>query len=265
MTLTTISFPVATNIGDNAFYCCYNLTTAIFPSCINIGASAFEYCDGLTTIKFPVATTIGAWAFNGCVGITTALFPSCTTINDYAFNACDILSTAIFPACTSIGNNAFYACKSLTKIRLPMCNTIGSKAFYNCCNISSITLGASSVCKLSHSNAFSSTPYAGYSSYFSGTPRIYVPASLVDSYKTAANWSYYSSYFSAIGSNLITFIIDTDYTSIEYQAEEGMTWADWVYSEYNTDGWQISNNYVYDSSFEYMLSDSCYLIIIAGN
>lgn len=32
------------------------------------------------------------------------------------------------------------------------------------------------------------------------------------------------------GSNLITFTIDTR----EYQAEEGMTWGEWVDSEYNT-------------------------------
>jgi hypothetical protein len=40
-----------------------------------------------------------------------------------------------------------------------------------------------------------------------------------------------------VESNLITFTIDGS----EYQAEEGMTWADWVNSEYNTDGYYIGD------------------------
>ena len=37
----------------------------------------------------------------------------------------------------------------------------------------------------------------------------------------------------AIIPNLISFTID----GTEYQAEEGMTWQDWIDSEYNVDGY----------------------------
>ena len=47
------------------------------------------------------------------------------------------------------------------------------------------------------------------------------------------------------GGNIITFAID----GIEYQAEEGMTWGEWIESEYNTDGWYINN-------YNFILSDS---------
>lgn len=40
--------------------------------------------------------------------------------------------------------------------------------------------------------------------------------------------------------NLITFIVNDK----EYQAEEGMTWEEWVNSKYNTENWKISNNYI---------------------
>jgi hypothetical protein len=40
---------------------------------------------------------------------------------------------------------------------------------------------------------------------------------------------------------LITFTVD----GVEYQAEETMTWEEWVNSEYNTDGFYISNNLTY--------------------
>jgi hypothetical protein len=40
-----------------------------------------------------------------------------------------------------------------------------------------------------------------------------------------------------VETNLITFRIDGS----EYQAEEGMTWEEWAYSEYNSDKYVINN------------------------
>jgi predicted RNA-binding protein with PUA-like domain len=140
-----------------------------------IGDYAFYYCSNLTTVSFPACTTIGSYAFYYCSNLTTASFPACTTINYRAFKDCYNLTTASFPACTMIGDYAFDYCSRLSQLYLT----------------------APSVCKLSKSNAFSSTPYAGYSTYFSGTPYIYVPASLLTSYQTATNWTYFSKYFSA--------------------------------------------------------------------
>lgn len=52
-----------------------------------------------------------------------------------------------------------------------------------------------------------------------------------------------------IGKSLISFSVTLGGT-ISYQAEEGMTWGDWVESEYNTDGWTnehdaTSRNYIW--------------------
>lgn len=44
--------------------------------------------------------------------------------------------------------------------------------------------------------------------------------------------------------SLITFT----YGSTSYQAESGMTWVEWVASDYNTDGFTISGSYVYSST-----------------
>jgi hypothetical protein len=106
-------------------------------------------------------------------------------------------------------------------------------------------LTGSSVCALAHSNAFSSTPIGGYSTSAGTYGSIYVPASLIDAYKTATNWTYFSSRFVAFdAANLITFTI----SGTEYQAEEGMTWGEWLESEYNTNnfvnpGGCIATNY----------------------
>lgn len=245
--ITSVSFFKCTNIGSNAFYSCSRLTTVSFPACTTIGSSAFHFCSSLTTASFPACTTIGSNAFRYCSRLTTVSFPVCTSIGENAFGYCRSLTTASFPVCKTIGSYAFQYCESLTTVSFPVCATIDSYAFYKCYRVSSLTLGALTVCKLLGSNAFSSTPYTGYSYYFSGTPHIYVPASLVSAYQSATNWVYFSSYFSAIpGSenwedegednpgegSLITFAID----GTEYQAEEGMIWSDWISSIYNTAG-----------------------------
>ena len=52
-----------------------------------------------------------------------------------------------------------------------------------------------SVASLARSNAFSSTPIAGYSASTGQVGSIYVPASLLASYQAATNWTYFSSRF----------------------------------------------------------------------
>jgi hypothetical protein len=48
------------------------------------------------------------------------------------------------------------------------------------------------------SNAFSSTPIGGYSTSAGTYGSIYVPTSLLTSYKNATNWTYFSSRFVGI-------------------------------------------------------------------
>ena len=194
--LTTASFSACTNIGSYAFYSCISLTAASFPACTSIGSNAFAYCLSLTTASFPACTSIGSNAFAYCLGLTTVSFPVCTNIGSYAFSYCQKLTAASFPACTSIGSNAFAYCLSLTTVSFPVCTNIGSYAFQRCNTFISLYLLGSTVATLANSNAFNSTPFMGYVSSTSGVwGSIYVPASLLASYKAATNWAYYSNRF----------------------------------------------------------------------
>lgn len=244
--LTTANFPTCTSIGQGVFSSCTSLELLNFPVCSIISGSAFNGCSSLTSVSFPVCTRIDNYAFVNCTSLISMSFPICTYINRNAFSGCSKLTTANFPSCKTIVDSAFYNCSSLISISLPVCNYISANAFNNCRVLSSLTLGSHTVlCTLVNSNAFTSTPYAGYSTYFSGTPYIYVPGSLISFYQTATNWTYFSSYFSAIPGtevgggteNLITFTIG----GTSYQAEDGMTWAEWVGSTYNTDGYKLDN------------------------
>ena len=135
-------------------------------------------------------TTIGDYAFYFCSRLTTASFPNVTSIGNYAFRSCSSLTTVSFPNATSIGNNAFCYCSSLTTASFPNATYIGSEAFGSCSSLKSFYLMGTRVCSLMNSKAFIKTPIANWSSTNGG--RIYVPASLVNAYKSATNWAYYS-------------------------------------------------------------------------
>ena len=145
----------------------------------------------LTTYTNDRVDSIGNIAFREFSSLTSVNFPACTSIGAYAFDNCSSLTSVSFPACTTIGNGVF-RCSSLTSVNFPACTTIGRNAFSKCYSLINITLGASTVCKLNASNAFTSTAIA------SGTGYIYVPSSLVASYQTATNWIYFSSVIKAI-------------------------------------------------------------------
>lgn len=186
----TADFPECINIGINAFYSCFYLTTLNFPKCTNINIGAFNYCRNLTAASFSKCTNIGASAFSYCSKLSVADFPECTTIGTSAFVNCP-LTTVSFPKCTNIGASAFADCQSLTTVSFPECTNIGGNAFKNCKSLSKLYLLSPSVATLGNANAFQSTPMS-LSSYIGDFGSIYVPASLVESYKSAANWSVYS-------------------------------------------------------------------------
>lgn len=196
--ITTVNFPVCTNIDSYAFYRCNSLTTVSFPACTGIEYNAFYSCNSLKSVNFPACTAIGNYAFQYCSSLTSISFPACTIINNATFSNCTSLTSVNFPACHWVGTAAFWNCFNLTAVNLYSCASIWNNTFKNCYNLSSIMLTSKYCCQLAASNAFSSTPYAGYSASFSGTPYIYVPASLITKYQSATNWAYFSSYFSAI-------------------------------------------------------------------
>ena len=195
--LTSVSFPACMSIESYAFGGCTSLASVDFPACTYIGDGAFTNCRSLTSISFPVCTYIGGNAFANCSSLTSVDFPACTSIESYAFVSCSSLTSANFPACSSIGDFAFNSCRSLISVSFPSCTNIEDNAFRYCYNLVSLYLLASSVCVLYNSNAFLSTPIGGYSASEGRYGSVFVPASLVDAYKTATNWSYFSDRITA--------------------------------------------------------------------
>ena len=108
-----------------------------------------------------------------------------------AFRSCNDLTEVSFPNATSIGTYAFSYCSGLTEVSFPNATSIGNSAFYYCNGLTTIYIGANSskVCTLSSTSAFNGCTKLN---------NIYVPASLVNSYKSATNWSSYADKIKAI-------------------------------------------------------------------
>ena len=138
------------------------------------------------SVELPKCNYIDVDTFTSCSSLTQVSIPECTYIGPRAFNSCSSLTQVSIPECTYIGQSAFKACVALTEVSLPKCTYIDVDAFGWCDTLSKVTIANSSFCSI----GFQAFRYAPCS--------IYVPASLVDAYKSAEYWSAYSSQIFAI-------------------------------------------------------------------
>ena len=184
--ITKVVLPECSYIENNAFYSYSLLSQVSLPMCSYIGASAFYRCYSLSQVNLPVCSYIENNAFYNCKLLNQVNLPVCSYISNSVFFNCYSLSQASLPLCEYIGSGAFRTC-SLQSLSLPVCSYIGGLAFYGCSSLSIITIGYSGICSLGDARTFETTQIT------SSTGSIYVPASLVDSYKSAKNWSYFST------------------------------------------------------------------------
>lgn len=145
-------------VGDFAFYnYSYSLKSVDLPKCKSVGKDAFYNCNSLIYVNLPICSYIGTDTFYNC----------------------KLLSYIDLPLCLSINRYAFYSCPNLAYAKLPKCGFIGYEAFHSCSNLKEIYLNSvTSVTILN--NTFSNYP---------NLTSVYVPASLVDAFKTANYWS----------------------------------------------------------------------------
>lgn len=169
-----------------------------------VGQFTFRGCTKITSLSFPKATSVGTNAFYGCNKLTEVNMPLVKTIGDNTFNGCSILSSIILPSLTSGGSYMFRYCYLLLTIDLPVIKNIVANMFGDCRRLTAVILRSPTMCTLASTSGF----YNCY--HFHGTVNstynpeglkdgyIYVPSALVDSYKTATNWSTFASQFRAI-------------------------------------------------------------------
>lgn len=194
---------------------CKSLTTAPeLPATILTGScycGMFQGCNSLTTVPELPATTLADSCYYAmfcfCSGLTVVPELPATTLASfcyyYMFNGCTSLTTAPALPATTLATGCysymFYGCSKLNEITMLATDISASR-----CLDYWVSGVAPTGTFIKHPD-LTSLPSGG-----SGIPNGWT---VVDNEK-----------------NLITFTID----GTEYQAEEGMTWADWYVSNYNS-------------------------------
>ena len=137
-------------------------------NCENVGLKTFYSNQQLTQVNLPECVSLGVNAFAECIRLQTISLPKCEYIGDSCFQGAFQSNTTGYDI----------------NINLPVCSYIGNSAFYWTQRSLTLTLGYDGVVDLpSGSHTFEATTVRS----------IYVPASLVDAYKSATNWSLYST------------------------------------------------------------------------
>lgn len=165
----------------------------IYNECVTeVPNNGIKRCSSLTRLNLPNCTKLGETAFTRCSNLSAVNLPKCSDINAHTFNDCSSLQNINIPEVVYLDSFALANCISLEAVNLPKCSIINYAVFSDCTKLSKLTLGYSAVCQLTSSSAFTRTPIEN------GTGSIYVPASLVNDYKKATNWSKYANQFAPI-------------------------------------------------------------------
>jgi len=152
----------------------------------SIGYRLFYMYTELTAVNIPNAETIGSYAFYGCTGLTEVSFPKVVTVDTNGFNACTKLKVAKLPLLEKVVE-IFRNDTSLEVVYLPKATSFAGGVFADDTNLKALILDSDVVANLQ------STSVLVRSGIANGTGYVYVRDSLVDSYKTATNWTTYAT------------------------------------------------------------------------
>lgn len=156
-----------------------------------IGNGTFNYCYDLTILDMPNVRRVGSYAFSNCANLSVINIPKVDYIGSNAFYMAKI-SYINLPNIETIAANAFNECVNLEKIDINAADSVGQYAFTKTKISTVIIRGEDKVCNLRTANVFADTPLDRGEGY------IYVPASMIDSYKATTNWSKFANQFRAI-------------------------------------------------------------------
>lgn len=173
-------------IGDNTFRGCAKLNiNQLHDNITKIGQYAFYNCQLNDWNKLPNnLTTIGNYSFNQNINLNISEIPAgVKSIGSFAFTSCNLKNIKIHDDCTIISQSAFRYNSKLENVEIGSgITSMASYCFANCTSLQSVTIHATTPPTLI-SNAFYNC---------SALTEIRVPASALDAYKSASNWSNYA-------------------------------------------------------------------------
>lgn len=245
----------------NSFEC------SILEGTISISDGCFKKQSELVQIYIPDSTLyIGCSAFYECTKLSQILGMSgVISIDGLALNNTALQSINLTENLTYLGNEVFCFSK-INYIKFPN-SIVQINKFFNYCqdliavsfgiNVSQIQFstfeGCTSLEKIICNSINVPTLSASYNATSIQVP-VYVPAESLTLYQNNSSWKKY--FVNILPIEIFTFTISSaDYSnweSYQCQAIEGMTWQEWIDSEYNTYGFYVEHNkYIRTTNSEY--------------
>lgn len=160
-----------------------------------VGAYAFANCYELISVNLPNLKQIYDYTFINCYKLTSADFPLVTKIGAEAFKNCRAATKINLPKIVTAGVNLFNGCKQVVIHDLPCVTQIQGGAFIENLSLRAVVLRNETVVTLANVSAFSICPHyqgtvdATYNPEGLFDGYVYVPRALIESYKTATNWT----------------------------------------------------------------------------
>lgn len=191
----------ALEITENGTYTAPDGVDGYSPITVNVPTGGGDDVAGavvsrtITEFSSNDCTEIGDYSFRGCKDLTTVVAPNAKSVGEYAFYQCNNLRSIVLPSVTTMDTNAFRDAQYLEVVDLPKVTAIPSNAFYGCRGLKALILRSQTVVTLNNTSAFTScyrilgTTNSGFNPNGEKIGFIYVPSSLLEEYRNAANWS----------------------------------------------------------------------------
>lgn len=156
-----------------------------------------SYQTNLKEVSLPACTNIRQGGFYGCTGLAVLDLPELVAIENNSFRNCASLTEFISGSKfnSRIDNSTFEGCSSITKIDLYHVNTLGFGSYsLACTRLTALIIRNTDFVPPLHVSTFG----AATTAMNQGAGYIYVPVSMVDSYKEAKNWTVFADQIRAI-------------------------------------------------------------------
>ena len=194
-TITSITFLDAVAIGNRAFYGCTGLESVYMPKATSLQTFAFYGCTELVSVTLPNIKTISKNAFVNCNKLKMAFFQRVTAVSadatvNFPFSGAGGGGWIILPAI----NNVLHAFResNYTKYDFgPSLTTFGTNSY-------TFYQGTVTTVVLRRTDGIVVAGTGNCIRRINSSTKVYVPSSLIDSYKAATNWSAKGNIFYAI-------------------------------------------------------------------
>lgn len=193
--ITSVSDENATSVRKYCFYECKKLQEVYLPNVTTIEPTAFKSCEMLSKINIQNVETLDTNALVNCYRITELYLPKAITIGYGACSGISRLKKVTLGNIKTIEAHAFDENINCEEIDISLnenIDGIGAYAFYRNEKLSKLIIRGTALIPLASSNALAGSLIAN------GRGKIYVDPSMVDTYKTATNWSAFDNVIEAI-------------------------------------------------------------------